>query len=84
MVLHVTDDSNSVYKFMSLSAYGVFKVPTVNCPIRYTNLHSDYTFSSHFLIQGKQWMDRASRFRSSALRVGMKRPGIHLFELNLI
>ncbi|XP_066368274.1 uncharacterized protein [Miscanthus floridulus] len=25
--------------------------------------------------KGKQWMDRASRFRSSALRVGMKRPG---------
>ncbi|AQK93974.1 hypothetical protein Zm00014a_019661 [Zea mays] len=25
--------------------------------------------------KGKQWMDRASRFRSSALKVGMKRPG---------
>jgi hypothetical protein len=30
-----------------------------------------------FYAQGKQWMDRASRFRSSALKVGMKRPGIH-------
>ncbi|RLN28555.1 hypothetical protein C2845_PM05G20430 [Panicum miliaceum] len=25
--------------------------------------------------KGRQWMDRASRFRSSALKVGMKRPG---------
>ncbi|CAN6342421.1 unnamed protein product, partial [Urochloa humidicola] len=25
--------------------------------------------------KGRQWMDRASKYRSSALRVGMKRPG---------
>ncbi|TKW27931.1 hypothetical protein SEVIR_3G290100v4 [Setaria viridis] len=25
--------------------------------------------------KGRQWMDRASKYRSSALKVGMKRPG---------
>jgi hypothetical protein len=90
MVLHLTYVFNSVYKFISLflnmSAYGGFEVPIVDCPIIYTNLHSDCTSSvspivsllSFMYRENNGWIGRQdSGLHSSALKVGMKRPGIH-------
>ncbi|KAL5652572.1 hypothetical protein ACJX0J_038030, partial [Zea mays] len=34
----------------------------------------EFRGSAYDIAMGKQWMDRSSRFRSSALKLGMKRP----------